>query len=182
MEGSIILFINVVVDSQNWHQLVWPSSLTGRGTVACPARTDRSDRSKEESESNKVFCRSRSVIGITCGINPPHPINIKGHGRLRVSIEQNQYKLYFLSSSPNPSFSNPLCCSSFVSATFEGVLGGLPILEQSYVRLPWRGPSRVRVRRLSPILTGDRSDRSYRPVWPLHAGRAASSSFSRCTN
>ena len=73
---------------------------------------------------------------ISCEISPPHPINIKGHGRLENPIEQNQYKLYFLSFSPNPSFSNPICCSSFVSATFEGVLGGLPIIEQSYVRLP----------------------------------------------
>ena len=32
------------VDNQNWHQPVWPSGLTGRGTVACTAETDRSDR------------------------------------------------------------------------------------------------------------------------------------------
>ena len=34
------------VDSQNWHWPVWPSGLTGRGTMACLAGTDRSDRSR----------------------------------------------------------------------------------------------------------------------------------------
>jgi hypothetical protein len=32
-----------------------------------------------------------------------------------------------------PSVFNPICYSSVVSTTSEGVLGGLPILEQPYV-------------------------------------------------
>ena len=65
------------------------------------------------------------------------PYKYKGSRPIRKkTIEQNQYKLYFLSFSPNPSFSNPICCSSLISVTFEGVLGGLPTLEHSYVCLP----------------------------------------------
>ena len=63
---------------------------------------------------------------------------------------------------------------------FEGVLGGLPILEQSYVRLSWRGPSRVCVRRPSPILTGDRSDRSTQEELHRALFRAARSSAFVC--
>ena len=33
-------------------------------------------------------------------------------------------------------FPPSICCSSFISATSEGILDGLPILEQPYVRLP----------------------------------------------
>ena len=46
------------VDSQNWHQPVWPiwmSGLTGRSTVACPAGTDRSDRSRRSPSQLKIF-------------------------------------------------------------------------------------------------------------------------------
>ena len=55
----------------------------------------------------------------------------------------------------------------------------MPILEQPYVRLPWRGPSRASASRTSPFHPNDRSDRSLWPVWPPHAGGAASSIFSR---
>ena len=54
----------------------------------------------------------------------------------------------------------PICCSSFVSATSEGILGGLSTLEQPYVRLPWRGLSRASVHRTSLFCTGE-------PVWPV---------------
>ena len=33
---------------------------------------------------------------IPCGISPPHPINIKGHGRLRVSNRSNNTTFIFL--------------------------------------------------------------------------------------
>ena len=46
------------VDSQNWHQPIWPvlpSGLTGRGTVACLAETDRSDRSRRNPSQLRIF-------------------------------------------------------------------------------------------------------------------------------
>ena len=44
---------------------------------------------------------------IFCGINPPHPINIKGHGRLGYPIDQINTTFTFLLFSC-PSFSNLL--------------------------------------------------------------------------
>ena len=54
-------------------------------------------------------------------------------------IDQNTIQLLLLSSLPflqTLAFPTLICYSSFVSAMFECVLSGLPILEQPYVRLP----------------------------------------------
>jgi hypothetical protein len=51
------------------------------------------------------------VKGFSCGARPPHPINIKGHGRLRFIIQLIKY-IYLLFVSylllPLPNFSNLL--------------------------------------------------------------------------
>ena len=74
------------VDDQNW-QLTRPSGLTGLGAVAGLARltgltggSDRSDRSKQSPSTTRDFYRFKSCNRISCGINPSHPINIKGQG------------------------------------------------------------------------------------------------------
>ena len=89
--GTEVVFSSTS-DTICWQPKLAPTGLTGPGRVRVQLG---------------FFYRFRSVNMIFCGISPPHPINIKGHGRLGNPIEQNQYKLYFLSSSPNPSFSNP---------------------------------------------------------------------------
>jgi hypothetical protein len=57
----------------------------------------------------------------------PTPINMRGRGRLSIIQLIKLIYLYvsYLLLSPNPNFSNLICCYSFVSATSEGVLGGL---------------------------------------------------------
>ena len=44
---------------------------------------------------------------------------------------------------------------------FEDALAGLPSLENPYVHLPRRGPSRASVRWIVVVLHGDRSDRPF---------------------
>ena len=117
--------------------------------------------------------RFRYVIEIPCEISPPHPINIKGHGRLKdnpiESIKNTSFIL--LPYSLYPTFPTSTCCSSLVSMAFEDALAGLPSLGQPYTRSPRRGPSRASVLGSSPFctatgLTGpsDRSDRSTQEV------------------
>ena len=75
----------------------------------------------------------------------PHPINIKGYGRLR-RIQSNISNTFILFTFFFALiFSNPMCCSSVVSMAWGGALAGLSRLGQSNVHLPWRGPSRVSV-------------------------------------
>ena len=101
------------------------------------------------------------------GARPLLPINIKGHGRLRYPIDQIHLPFIILSLLLSLSyFSNPICCSSFISATSKGILGGLPILEQPYVHQLRRSLSRAGIRRSTaeiqqPSLTAPltRSDR-----------------------
>ena len=93
---------------------VWPvgrCSLPDRRPTGMTSGPDRSDRSKRSPSRIRIFVDS--VKRILCGISPPHPINIKGHGRLRDPIDQKHINTllfvilhYFLSSS-NPSSSNP---------------------------------------------------------------------------
>ena len=86
----------------------------------------------------RLFHRFSSVKRIPCGISPPHLINIKGHGRLGYPINQiNTIFIFLLSFCPS-FFPSTICCSSFVSTSIEGVLGGLPTLEQPCMRLPRR--------------------------------------------
>ena len=100
------------------------------------------------------------VIGFLTGqVHPPY--KYKGPRPIETS-NRSKYRTIttFYPRFQTLTFPTLICCSSFVSATSEGVLRGLPILEQLYVRLPWRGPSRASVRRPSPI-----SPR--RSVWPV---------------
>jgi len=49
-------------------------------------------------------CRLRVVSSFPCGARPPHPINIKGRGRLSNTQPIESFIFYFYLS--NPSFSN----------------------------------------------------------------------------
>jgi hypothetical protein len=70
-------------------------------------------------------------------------------GRLpfSTSIDRINLLLYFYLFSLLKLFQSTTCCSSFVSATSEGVLGGLPTLEQPYVHQLRRSPSWADIRR-----------------------------------
>src|SRR6185312_6672644 len=125
-----------------------PTGLTGR--------VDRSDRSKWNPSTTRDFNRFRSCNRISCGISPPHPINIKGDGLLVIQSSKHKTLLSFLPFS----FPISICCSSLVSMAFEDALAGLPSLGKPYARSPRRGPSRASVRRIVAVVHGDRSDRS----------------------
>ena len=144
---------------------------------------DRSDRSKWNPSTTRDFNRFRSCNRISCGISPPHPINIKGHGRLGYPIDQIQKTFIFLLSFCPSFFPSTICCSSFVSTSIEGILCGLPILEQPCVHLPRRvlpGRRSLVSPPACPATTGltgipDRSDRSEhrRCIVPLLAARSS---------
>ena len=105
----------------------------------------------------------KSVNRISCRVSLPHPINIKGHGRLKgQSNRTNQIHLSFIvfTFSLYLTFPTSTCCSSLISMAFEDALAGLPSLGQPYTCLPRRGPSRASVRRIVAALHSDRSDRS----------------------
>ena len=79
------------------------------------------------------------VIGfLVRQVHPPY--KYKGSRPIEdIQSIKNQYNYYFLSSLlflQTLAFPTVISCSFFVSTTSEGVLGGLPILEQPYVRLP----------------------------------------------
>ena len=95
------------------------------------------------------------------------PYKYKGSRRLRVSNQSNIQLLSFLSFLLALIFQSTIWCSSVVSTSIEGVLGGLPILEQSCVRLPrWVLPGQCSL--VIDDLPGDkRSDRSLSLVWPV---------------
>jgi hypothetical protein len=58
--------------------------------------TGGSDWYKWNPSTTRVFNRFRSCNRISCGISPPHPINIKGHGRLGYPIDQIYNTFIFL--------------------------------------------------------------------------------------
>jgi len=119
---------------------------------------------------------------ISCGVSLPHPINIKGHGRLRIQPNRTNQIHLSLSFLPFflPTFPTSTCCFSLVSMAFEDALAGLPSLGQPYARLPRRGPSRVSVRRIVTVLHGDRSDHSTQEVLQGAPPRAARPSAIVC--
>ena len=90
-----------------------------------------SDRSKQSSSTTRDFSQIQICKRISYGISPPHPINIKGHDRFRASNRSKNTIIHYFSLSLllclNLDFPTIFCCSSFVSAMSEGVLGGLPI-------------------------------------------------------
>ena len=62
---------------------VCPGGRTGLGVCRRSGMTNRSDRSRRSPSTIRVLNRFRSVNRISCGVSLPHPINIKGHGRLK---------------------------------------------------------------------------------------------------
>ena len=56
---------------------------SGRGPTSLTGGSDRSDRSRRNSTVIRILNRFRSVNRISCRVSLPHPINIKGHDRLR---------------------------------------------------------------------------------------------------
>jgi phage terminase large subunit-like protein len=134
-------------------RLVWqgPTGLTGR--------SDRSDRSRRSPSQLRRFCRIRSVIGIPCGISPPHPINMKGHGRLRRSNRTKSIQTLIFTFSPNPSFSN-LRLLFFLRLRDVWRRSRWHANPRTTLRAPTlTGPSQVSVRRLANF--------HRRPVWPV---------------
>ena len=90
-------------------RVVWPSGLTeqsdrsrhcgqsGRGLTGLTGGSDRSDRSRRNPTVIRVLNRFRSINMIFCGVSLPHPINIKCHGRLRISNRTKLIQsLYFI--------------------------------------------------------------------------------------
>jgi hypothetical protein len=131
-----------------------PASHTG--LTGAPDWSDRCSWVRAKTRSPDRF---RPVKGFSYGVRPSHPINIRGHDRLRFIIELIKY-IYSLSFCFyfylfSLALSTSICCSSFVSGTSEDVLGGLPTLEQPYVHQLWRGPSRADVRRSTAGLSGN---------------------------
>ena len=149
-------------------QAVWPvwcCSWSGRSPIGLTGGSDRSDRSRSPTVI-RVLNRFRSVNRISCGVSLPHPINLKGHGRLRIQPNRTNQIHLSLSFLPFflPTFPTSTCYSSHVSMAFEDALAGLPSLGQPYARLPRQGPSRASVCRIVAVVHGDRSDRW---VWPV---------------
>ena len=62
---------------------VYPGGLTCLDVCRRSGMTNRSDRSRRSPSTIRVLNRFRSVNRISCGVSLPHPINIKGHGRLK---------------------------------------------------------------------------------------------------
>ena len=63
--------------------LVWCCSWSGRSPTGLTGGSDRSDRFRRSPTVIRVLNRFRYINRISCGVNLPHPINIKGHGRLK---------------------------------------------------------------------------------------------------
>ena len=101
---------------------------SGRPAPRSDRSRDQSDRSETPSPSYELyFDTGFDRVSTPNGYRPPHPIYMKGHGRLReIPIDSHIYPLLF---SANPNFSNLICCSSLVSTAFDGVLSGLPTSE-----------------------------------------------------
>jgi len=77
--------------------------------------TGGSNRSMRSPSTIRKFYRFRSVNRIFCGVSLPHPINIKGHGRLRDPTQSNLSNTFIFFTLFALIFSNPMCCSSLVS-------------------------------------------------------------------
>jgi hypothetical protein len=94
-------------------------SQSGNGLTGLTGGPDRRTPSPSRIEES---LRISSCKRIPCGARPPHPINIKGHDRLRWRHPIDHYFLQLYLSNPN--FSN-LVLSLFVSTTIRDVLSGL---------------------------------------------------------
>jgi len=126
----------------------------------------------------RVFCKESSCNPTREGVRLPRSINIKAKAYWGKKYTQsNQYKNHITFISQTLAFSNPRLLSSFVPAAFEDVLSGLPTSEQPYDHELWRGPSRARCSRSSRVPCLHRSDRSAKPVRPVHPGFSLCRSF-----
>jgi len=136
---------------------------SGRGPTDLTGGSDRSDRSRRNLTVIRVLNRFRSVNRISCRVSLPHPINIKGHGRLR--IQPNRIYQIYLSFivfifSLYPNFSN---LDMLFFSRLHGVWG----------RPSWPAEARATLRALAPTesLPGERSSdhrrSARRPVWPV---------------
>jgi hypothetical protein len=88
-QDSYVERLNRSPDEHNLYKICTSSApvLTG-----APHRSDRCPPVRTEKMSPDRF---RFVKGFPCGARPPHPINIKGHDRLRDPIDQINLLLYF---------------------------------------------------------------------------------------
>ena len=138
--GGHMLTAKIVINrSDRSDQAVWPvwcCSWSGRSPTSLTGGSDRSDRSRRSPTVIRVLNRFISVNRISCGISPPHPINIKGHGRLGNPIDQNTKQIYYFITFTflprYPTFPTSICCSSLVFMAFEEA--GLPSLTVCWVQ------------------------------------------------
>jgi hypothetical protein len=75
-------------------------SRSGNGHTGLTGGPDRSDRWTPSPGRIEESLRISSSKRIPCGARPPHPINIKGHGRLRGHHPIDHYFLQLLSLKP----------------------------------------------------------------------------------
>jgi hypothetical protein len=73
---------------------------SGNGHTGLTGGPDRSDRWTPSTGRIEESLRISSCKRIPCGARPPHPINIKGHGRLRWHHPIDHYFLQLLSLKP----------------------------------------------------------------------------------
>jgi hypothetical protein len=75
-------------------------SRSGNGHTGLTGGPDRSDRWTPSPGRIEKSLRILSCKRIPCGARPPHPINIKGHDRLRWHHSIDHYFLQLLSLKP----------------------------------------------------------------------------------
>jgi hypothetical protein len=112
----------MVPSRPSWVWPVWSvlsCSRFGKGHTGLTGGLDQSDRSTlSPSRIEKSWCFS-SCKGLPCGARPPHPINIKGHDRLRTYHPIDQSMLQLLPPK-TLAFPTPLLFL-FVSMVFKDV-------------------------------------------------------------
>jgi hypothetical protein len=95
-----------------------------KGHTSPTGGLDRSDRSTRSlSRIKESWCFS-SCKGLPCWVSRTHPLNIKGHGRLR---DYHPFHFY-LQTLAYPT----TLLSLFVSTAFKDVMSGPPTSEQPY--------------------------------------------------
>jgi hypothetical protein len=75
-------------------------SRSGNGHTGLTGVPDRYDRWSPNPGRIEESLRISSCKRVPCGARPPHPINIKGHGRLRWHHPIDHYFLQLLSLKP----------------------------------------------------------------------------------
>ena len=146
--------------------LIFSCKQCGREILTTKIGTNRSDRSMRSPSTIREFYRFRSVNGISWGVSLLHPINIKGHSRLRKQ--------------PNRINQIHLTLSCFYLSFSLPYFSNLDMLFLLRLHGVWRRPSwpaEPRANQGVPAPTGSlpggrsldpRRAAPTRPVWPAH--------------